>query len=485
MIVSAVFSIKSVVNNNIAIGLSSAPSFLLATILYFVPFTLVVAEFVSANGKSESGVYQWVKSSMGGGWAFLTAFCYWFVNLFFFASLLPTILVYVSYCFFGDSVEFSQMTITLASIAIFAVATWTSTKGASWIGKVTSVGATASLALAAALIILSVIALACGVQPATEVNAQTLSPDFSSFETTWAFLGTLAWIIQGVGGAEAVGVFINDLKGGVKAFVRTVIIAGILIGLLYAVASLVVNVFVTSSDLEYSNGLFTVMAAVGGFYGIPTIVMNRIVGVILLASTLGSLMMWTSTPIKVFFSEIPEGIFGKKLIELNENGIPWRASWAQFLIVVPILIIPALGSTNINDLLEIVINMTAATALLPPFLILLAYFMLRTRFDSSPRPFKMGSHTFGVAVSVFLLVVFAFVFVAGTIPLDQELWLTLTYNVGGVVIFVGAAMLWYRRYFKRLEVSDPEAARLEAMPSLEWTQAERDAQPHVVVPTKE
>ena len=170
---------------------------------------------------------------------------------------------------------------------------------------------------------------------------------------------------------------------------------------------------------------------------------------------------------RIFFSEIPKGIFGGKLVELNEDGIPWRAAWLQFAIVVPILVIPALGSGNINDLLGIVINMTAATALLPPLLILLAYFVLRRKYDNVAREFRMGSKSFGLAVASFLLVVFAFVFIAGTIPLGQEIWLTLVYNVGGVVVFLGLAILWYERYIKRLKVSDPKAAADELRPSAE------------------
>ncbi|MBT1182234.1 amino acid permease, partial [Bifidobacterium sp. CP2] len=297
------------------------------------------------------------------------------------------------------------------------------------------------------------------------VTPTTLSPDLSTFATTWAFLGTLAWIIQGVGGAESVGVFINDLKGGVKAFVRVIVVSGLVIGLLYAVASLVMNVFVTSDELDLATGIFVVMGKVFGWIGIPMAVSTRIVGLILLAATLGSLMMWTSAPVKVFFSEIPEGIFGGKLVELNEQGIPWRAAWLQFCIVVPLLIIPALGAGNVNDLLQIVINMTAATALLPPLLILLAYFMLRKNFDKAERSFRMGSRAFGLGIATFLLIVFAFVFIAGTVPLDQPLWLTLVYNVGGVVVFIGAAMIWYEHYIKKLRASDPAAAERELRPT--------------------
>ena len=344
---------------------------------------------------------------------------------------------------------------------IFAVATWVSTKGAKWIGTITSVGATAVLVLTGVFVIMSLIALAGGVEPATPITMGALAPDTSSFATTWAFLGTLAWIIQGVGGAESVGVFLNDLRGGVKAFVRTIVVAGLMIGLLYAVASLLMNVFVPVGGLELSNGLFVVMGAVGEYFGIPALATYRVVGLILLAATLGSLLMWTSTPVKIFFSEIPRGVFGEKVIELNEHGIPWRAAWLQFAIVVPILIIPALGSGNINDLLEIVVNMTAATALIPPLLILLAYLVLRLRHDGAEREFRMGSRTTGLAITVFLLAVFSFVFIAGTTPVDQALWLTLVYNVGGVVVFLGLALAWYQRYIRRLAASDPEAARAE------------------------
>lgn len=52
---AAVFSFNNVINNNIEIGLASAPMFFLATIFYFIPFCLIIAEFVSLNKDSEAG----------------------------------------------------------------------------------------------------------------------------------------------------------------------------------------------------------------------------------------------------------------------------------------------------------------------------------------------------------------------------------------------------------------------------------------------
>lgn len=466
MTISAVFGLKNIINNNAEIGLAAAPAFFFATILYFVPFTLVTAEFVSLNKNSESGVYAWVKSSMGGRWAFMTAFCYWFVNLFYFASILPNIIIYSSYVFFGANVELSPVLTALIEIAIFAIGTWASTKGAKWIGNISSVGSAAAMGMAVIFVLLSVGALIGGVEFATAPTPQTMAPDTSSFAAFWGFCGTLAWIIQGVGGAESVGVFLNDLKGGVKAFVRTVVLAGLMIGLLYAGSSLLVNLFVPMGEVSLATGIFDVFGALFAHFGIPMELSTRILGLILLAAQVGGLMMWTSAPIKVFFTEIPKGIFGEKIVELNEQGIPWRAAWIQFIIVLPIIIIPAMGASGLNHMLNIVINMTAATALLPPLLILLAYFVLRTKYDNAKRDFKMGNRSFGVFISVLLLCIFAFVFVAGTLPFGQELWLTLVYNVGGVVVFIGAALLWYQRYITRLRKENPQAAVAELRPSI-------------------
>lgn len=467
MTVAAVFNFRNVINNSVSIGLASAPAFFFATLLYFLPYTLIIAELVALNKDSESGDYRWVKTSLGGRWAFLGAFSYWFVNLFYFASLLPIVLVYASYMIWGQEKVLSQTAITVISIAVFALATWVSTKGAAWIGKVTNIGATLMMAMALAFVVLTAAALAGGLEPATPITLSAMKPDTASFASMWAFFGTLAWIIQGVGGAESVGVYINDLKGGVRSFIRTIIFAGLMIGMLYAVASLLMTVFVKAGELSYSEGIFQTMGGLGAYFGLESGLINRGVGLVMLTATLGSLLMWTATPVKIFFSEIPGGIFGDKLVELNDRGIPWRAAWVQFLIVVPILIIPALGSDSIDGLLQIVINMTAATALIPPLFIYLAYFFFRKNYDDVPRGFKIGSRRFGMGMAAFMILVFSFVFITGTLPYGQEVWLTLVYNIGGVVIFIGGAYIIYQRYINRLRADDPAAAHEELTPTAE------------------
>lgn len=49
MTVAAVFNFRNVISNSVSIGLASAPAFFFATLLYFLPYTLIIAELVALN----------------------------------------------------------------------------------------------------------------------------------------------------------------------------------------------------------------------------------------------------------------------------------------------------------------------------------------------------------------------------------------------------------------------------------------------------
>jgi len=59
----------------------------------------------------------------------------------------------------------------------------------------------------------------------------------------------------------------------------------------------------------------------------------------------------------------------------------------------------------------------------------------------------------GLAVSGVLLAFSGLAFIAAIFPAGQDLLLTLGYNVGGVVLFLGWAMWKYRQYERGLATS--------------------------------
>lgn len=273
---------------------------------------------------------------------------------------------------------------------------------------------------------------------------------------------TMAWILQAVGGGESIGVYIKDVKGGNKTFVKTMIGATVIVGIMYILGAVAVGLVVPTEVLKgnFSNGIFDIFKILGNYFNIPGGVMVRLVGVILCLGSLGSLALWTAAPVKVFFSEIPEGVFGKWLVRTNEEGNPTNALIVQGIIVTTLLIVPALGIGSMDSFLETLINMTASTSLLPVLFLLIAYIQLRWKKDDMPRSFKLGHRSFEITVGIFLLLTFIFVFFMSTVPdphlIMQEIHGTLpkgaaspigmlVYNVVGLIVFMGFAWIcWYR-----------------------------------------
>lgn len=465
MTFSAVFAFPSIINNSIQIGLATIPAYIFGSVFYFLPFILMIAEFASANSEKESGVHSWLECVLGPKWAFLGAWAYFFVNLFFFCSLLPQTLIYASYAVVGRNVfggESGTKIIAVISIVLFWVATFVCIKGVGWISKVTSFAGSARMFMGLAFVVLAfVVVFILGKQPAQEFSVQTITPKFN-----WTFFMTMAWVLQAVGGGESIGVYVKDVKGGNKTFVRVMVMSTVVVGLMYVLGAVAVGLVVPGDVLagNFSNGIFDVFQIIGSHFGIPKGIMVRLVGIILLLGSLGALALWTAAPVKVFFSEIPEGVFGKWLVKTNDEGNPTNALIVQGFVVTVLLVIPALGIGNIDSFLEMLINMTAATSLLPVLFLLAAYIGLRWKKDDMPRDFRFGSRKFGIAAGIFLLIVFAFVFFMSTVPEPALIMQaingtlpegtanpigTLAYNVLGIVIFMGLAWICWNRYEKK------------------------------------
>lgn len=444
MTFAAVFNVRNIVNNNIELGLSSAPIFILATLIYFIPFVFIISEFVSANKTSESGMYDWLKKPLGTKAAYIGSFLYWFVNLFWFVSLLPNVIAYASYAVLGYEYAFSPMLTSMISIVLFAAATYISTKGATWLGKISEIVAYGIFALFGIYVFGALLALSGDHTPVQPISFEAMTPTFS-----WATLGIMCWIFQAAGGAETAAAYLNDLKGGQKSFIRVITVAGVIIGSMYAVGSLLVNVFVAREDLTYSGGMVEIFTGMAQYFNLSQVIVGRFVGIVLFIAMFGSMMMWTAAPVKIHFSEIPKGVYGEKTTELNEYGVPVRAAWWQFLFVVIMLVINGFGSDSVQDMMNTAINLTAGTAMLPPIFIMVAYFVFRLKHDDTPREFRMGSRMFGMSMVSVLLAIFFISMTASAFPPGADLMQSFVINVLMTAVFTALAYMWISRFEKK------------------------------------
>ncbi len=71
-------------------------------------------------------------------------------------------------------------------------------------------------------------------------------------------------------------------------------------------------VFVSSKELKLLANFGEAFHGMAAYFGLPEALMNCFVGLASFTAMFGSLPMWTATPVKIFFSEIPEGTSVRK-----------------------------------------------------------------------------------------------------------------------------------------------------------------------------
>ncbi len=468
MVMTAVFGFRNVINQYAMIGPSSMTLWFVGTLVYFLPLVLMMSEYASANEGKEGGVYSWVESSMGPKWAFFASWTYFFANIFYFATATSSILVYGSWGLFGRNIfgENAGMTLAASCIALFWINTWVCTKGVKWLSRLTTIAGSAALTMGFVFIAFALISvLVLGNEPAQAVTFQSIMPEINS----WGTLMTVSWLLFALGGAESIGVYVNDTKGGIKTFVKGVIVAALVTGGLYILGAYATSLVLRQDDVDLTNGIFSVFNQLGSQIGVGPWITN-FVGVILAITAIGGLALWTAAPAKIMFSELPKGLLPDILLKTDKQGTPVNALWIQAVIVTVLMLIPGMGIDSIETFMQTVISMTALNSLIPIIFLIIGYMGLRIKHNDMPRSFKISkSNTVALGISGLLLVVFFGASFVTSIPAPsvweayfagQDLgsnanpWLTLGINFGGLTFYMGLAWTLYARFERRQSGQD-------------------------------
>lgn len=471
----AIFNLQNVLDNYVGLGLSATVAFLIALVVFMCPFIFMIAEFASLKKGTKSGLTSWIRVSVGRKMAFLTSFMFWFANLTYFFSAIPTRLNFLSFAVTGadHSADPVYMNVLPAvAVVFFLIITLISTLNTKKIAKITSFSGSLMIGVTAFFFVMCVIGWIAGaVDPTimTKNEAPGLVPNESLnlFGETgglnFAWMSTFIWVLMAADGGQTLGVYVKDVKGGKRAFTRAMMISVLTIGAFYIIGTLLTSVFPPVGGLAngWANSFANVFAFVLQNAGLEAGVISQIayiiMGIIFFATSVGGLLIWTSAPVKTMFSEIAPGIFGARLSQENRNGVCSFGAWIQFICVVPflILLLLPLGS-SISENFGIIKGAAGWIGMLPWLVIFLSYINLRRKHDDEERSFKMGPRWFGMTVGIILTVITIGILVItflDTAPLDQPYstwasnwWLGPTMKVVMITIILIPAYLWY--YFK-------------------------------------
>ncbi|RDY28234.1 amino acid permease [Romboutsia weinsteinii] len=455
MNVSAMFGIRWIAKStasSFGLGLGAIPMWVLFTFIFFVPGALICAELASTYQR-DGGLYEWVKEAYGEKYGFLVSWLNWTAKIFWYTSFLTFLCVNVSYTIGNPALADNKIFVFVTSIIVFWVLSYIATKGMSFAKIFTNAGALGSTIPAAFLIGLSFLAVfVLGKhESASTYTVATLTPQMNMD----SFVAISA-VMFGLAGAETTANFITEIDKPEKNFPKAIIISAVIIAVLYVLGSVAITMVLPPEELTASKGVLDALAAVSVSLGIPSWFV-QIVAFGIAFSVLGAIILYIASPIKMLFGSVKEGIFSKKFTELNEHNIPVKAVTLQAIIVSVILCITTF-LPSVDAIYNVLVTMTALTALFPYVLLFAAYIRLRKDRPNEVRPYVISKNTNTcIAVARLVLVVTIVGIVLSAAPVMPTLAENIVYElqmIGGAVLVIASGIIIWNRFEKKQKASN-------------------------------
>ncbi|KRM53173.1 glutamate/gamma-aminobutyrate family transporter YjeM [Ligilactobacillus araffinosus] len=487
MIFSTIFGFANTPVAFMQMGYGAILWYILGALLYFLPSSLMYAEYGSALKESKGGIYSWLDASISEKWSFIATFIWLSAWVIWQVMVSQKICITISTIIFGHDTTNTwhlfglNSTLTVALISIIGVIaiTWLVNHGIDTIAKISSIGGLAVMLLNVTLILSSVFILFKNhfqlAQPIQHVSqfATSVNPDFQS---PIAMVSFMIYAIFAYGGLESMGGVTDSLDKPEKTFPRAIIISTIVIGIGYALniflwgISTNWNHVINHPDVNLGNITYVLMQNLGLELGkafhLSTqaavtmgTVFSRLSAIGMLCAYLGSFFVLIYSPLKSFIMGSPKELWPEKVTKLNKKGMPSFALWFQTAIVCVIIGGVAIASTLIHQdskfLFSLLTSMSNVASTLP-YLFLVAAFPFFKKRQDLDRPFEaFHSRKTMLAIVVITLITLAIANGFTIIqPFIEKDWVGAAGTVAGPLVFGIFAWVLYTTRSNRIKNND-------------------------------
>lgn len=487
MIFSTIFGFANTPVAFMQMGYGAILWYILGALLYFLPSSLMYAEYGSALKESKGGIYSWLDASISEKWSFIATFIWLSAWVIWQVMVSQKICITISTIIFGHDTTNTwhlfglNSTLTVALISIIGVIaiTWLVNHGIDTIAKISSIGGLAVMLLNVTLILSSVFILFKNhfqlAQPIQHVSqfATSVNPQFQS---PIAMISFMIYAIFAYGGLESMGGVTDSLDKPEKTFPRAIMISTVVIGIGYAL-----NIFlwgittnwnhvINHPDVNLGNITYVLMQNLGLELGkafhLSThaaltmgTVFSRLSAIGMLCAYLGSFFVLIYSPLKSFIMGSPKELWPEKVTKLNKKGMPSFALWVQTAIVCVIIGGVAIASTLIHQdskfLFNLLTSMSNVASTLP-YLFLVAAFPFFKKRQDLDRPFVAFHSRKTMLVIVTITLITLAIANGFTIiqPFIEKDWVGAAATVAGPLVFGIFAWALYTTRSKRIKNND-------------------------------
>ena len=449
MDVSALFGIRWIAKStasSFGLGLGAIPSWVLFSFIFFVPCALICAELASTYPR-DGGLFEWVKEAYGEKFGFLVSWLNWTSKIFWYTSFLTFLTINVSFAINMPGLSENKTFVLIMSLAVFWILSFISTKGMTF-GKIfTNLGALGSTVPAVLLILMAFGAAIFFDRPSASVyTVETMTPVLN-----WDSLGAISSVMFAFAGSELTANFVTEMENPKRDFPRAIFIAAAVVAGIYMLGSVAITMIMPTDQITASQGILVSLAAISAWFGIGSWFI-QLVALGITFSMVGAIILYIASPVKMLFGSVKNGIFPESMTRTNSRNIPERAVYLQ-AILVTVIILAFQFIPSVDAIYNVLVTMTALTALFPYVLLFMSYIKLRKTRPDEERPYEISKNT-GTAVSVATLVLIVTVIgiicsAAPVMPTWEDNLIYEAEMIFGAVVIIGAGLGLWSRFVKK------------------------------------
>lgn len=455
--------------------------YVLAALLFFIPFALMMAEYGSAFKHETGGMYTWMEKSIGAKYAFVGTFMWYTSYIIWMVTIANKVFITLSTTFSGydntGTWSFLQLnstqTVSMLAILFMLVVTFFAAKGLDQITKITTVGGVAVMSLNVILLIASaVILIGNGGQLAQPIEgaASFIKSPSPMFNTPLSVVSFLVFAVFAYGGLEAVGGLVDKTENAEKTFPRAIILSALIISVGYAVTIFLWGISTNwqsvlgGDSVNLGNITYVLMNNLGFEFGKAVNLSEataitvghwfaRFTGLSMFLAYLGAFFTLIYSPLKAIIEGTPKGLWPERFVKKNRNDMPEFAMWVQCALVVFIIFIVAFGGRGAQNFYNILTLMSNIATAIPYVFMASAFpaFRRKQDIDHSFTLYKNKAQYLTATIIVVGVTGFAILFtlVEPLFRPEGAVWSETLWQGAGPVLFSTLALILFTRYEKK------------------------------------
>ncbi len=411
----AVFGITNIPTNYASLGNAAIGWFILLG-LYFIPLAFIIGELSSHNTESKSGMFGWISLGLSEKWAFLGAWAYFIVNIFYLPMLASRIPTLFSWVFLADFDSLDTVVNTSGQVPgvinattnhgeflflafiVFLIALALGLYFEKFFSSFAKFVGWTSLIITFLFIIMSILVVPIkGVGITNPITVSNAMPKLTPIALT-----TFAWIVFAISGIETVGSYTAYVDNAKKKIPRGIILAAVITIVGYVLGFVALSFILTPDQVPVSqmeNMTSIMFAKVGSLYGFGPLFL-RVVVFIFLIITITAVVLWLNATVISLFEEFPKGIIPDKLADKKVKGVPlFGYLFSAIMVILFLIIANGSGAANIYYTLY---DMTTIAVLVPYLLIAVSYISFCKKGKSNK---LIKNNKFGIVLGVFIFIV--------------------------------------------------------------------------------